>query len=86
MISLYQEADQAGFKPQIDPEWLPLIEAYIKTGDLNKAYLQSKTIIIHDIHNTAGFCELWKNQTNNEKEFSLSTDIISWLECEKEYE
>jgi hypothetical protein len=58
--SNYQDAERNGFKPLIDSEWLPLLEAYMNTKKYDEALDLTYKVTNHDPVNAAGFCQLWK--------------------------
>jgi len=59
VISLMDEAKTQGLEPNIGIEWLPLVEAYGKTGDWENALNLSQRI--HSMHtkNDPMLCSLW---------------------------
>ncbi|MCX6054343.1 MAG: hypothetical protein NTZ74_05390 [Chloroflexi bacterium] len=81
-IDLYQEAEKAGFYPQVDSEWLPLIEALIQINESQKALEITKDIQFLDSTKTAGFCNLWTNYSSIDQNGSQWTsEALAYLNC-----
>ena len=59
-VDIYREAQAAGFKPQLESEWLPLLEAYLRLDQLENALDVTRNIKDPDPINTLAFCSLWK--------------------------
>lgn len=81
VVGYYQDAQAAGFKPLLDSEWLPLMDAYIQLNELDKALEITKTINDFDQTTTAGFCKLWTVAKEDESVISYSEEAQSWLRC-----
>lgn len=87
IIQYYKDAEKAGFGPQIDSEWIPLLEAYIKTNQMDEALAITKNITNHDVSNTAGFCQKWQQLSIDEGTMSsYSSESLAWLKCGVPYE
>lgn len=80
-IQLYEDAKTAGFAPTVDTEWIPLIDAYIHTSELDEALTITKDITNLDPSNTAGFCKLWEDAKANLEVQSYAQEGQEWLEC-----
>lgn len=80
-IQLYSDAENAGFGPLIDSEWLPLLDALINTNNIDQAMAATRKITNHDPTNVAGFCQLWERSKVNETVLPYSEEIQSWLNC-----
>jgi hypothetical protein len=85
VVSLYRKADSASFKPGSPYEWLPLIEAYIRLGQIDKAIGVTKRIKDLDQTNNAGVCYLWsrlsKNFNFDADNMQKTDDVLSWAHC-----
>lgn len=59
VIALMSEAQQRGLAPNIGIEWLPLVEAYAATGEIDQALELSRTV--HSMHtrNDSMLCAVW---------------------------
>lgn len=62
VISVYQQAEALGYQPADNSEWLPLINAYLKTGNRKQALDLSETLSIDNRFTRYGLCALWENQ------------------------
>ena len=82
-IQWYQDAQTAGFKPLVDAEWLPLVEAYLKINKPEKALEITKTIDNNDQTNTTGFCSLWSNMRDNENARLIADEALTTLNCKE---
>lgn len=82
-IKLYNDAENLGFTPQIDSEWVPLLDAYIQIGELDKAQELTKKITNHIHANTVGLCQLWKDAEAEGSGSGQASESIDWLECNK---
>jgi hypothetical protein len=80
-IQLYNEAELAGYKPMAETEWLPLVDAYLKSNQIDKAVETTKKVTNHDQTNTASFCQLWSEFKNNKNVLPFADEITSWLNC-----
>jgi hypothetical protein len=85
VVSLYQKAEHAGLKPGSPYEWLPLIEAYIRLGQIDNAVAVTKGI--KDLNNTnhAGVCYKWSRLSisNNFDSGNMqkTKELLSWAHC-----
>jgi hypothetical protein len=64
VIGLMDEAQQRGFEPNYGIEWLPLIQAYVHTDQLDQALELSKRV--HGMHsrNDPMLCATWDTLAN----------------------
>ncbi len=69
---LGKEAKQQGFSPQDPFEWLPFIEAYARTGDLNSAKQLTQTAWDQQPRIRAGLCQLWERVQADSAALSVS--------------
>ncbi|HWR66667.1 MAG TPA: hypothetical protein VN364_11160 [Bellilinea sp.] len=58
VIDFFNQANSAGFAPTNIPEWLPLMEAYLSTDQIDKAVVVSAGITAEDPTETASLCSL----------------------------
>jgi hypothetical protein len=82
---LGDEAVIHGYAPRDPFEWLPFIEAYAFTGDLNKAEKYTAQAFNADGKPGTGLCQIWKRvqaqgPAGREAEFA-SAKIIKELQC-----
>lgn len=64
VISLYDQADEKGFKPINVMEWIPLIDAYANTDQLSKAADLTLQLKIKDDPTRKIICNAWVNLEN----------------------
>lgn len=85
VVNIYQKADHAGLKPGFPDEWFPLIEAYIRLGQIDNAVAVTKGI--KDLNNTnhAGVCYIWSQLSisNNFDSGNMqkTKELLSWAHC-----
>jgi hypothetical protein len=60
IVELGDEARSRGFAPGDALEWLPFIEAYVRSGDVQKARDLSITAFQDDSRPRKGLCYTWK--------------------------
>lgn len=60
VAALGEEAKQLGFAPTDPFEWLPFIEAYARTGELQSAEELSHRAFAEDAGIRRGLCQLWE--------------------------
>lgn len=58
VIDLFNQANSAGFSPTNIPEWLPLMEAYLSTGQIDRAMEVSAGLRAEDPSETASLCNM----------------------------
>ena len=89
VVNFYRKADSAGFKPGSPYEWLPLIEAYIRLGQIDKAVSVTKRIKDLDKSNNAGVCYLWsrlsKDLNFDSDNRQKTGDLLSWAQCKGDW-
>lgn len=59
VLSLMADAQQQGLQPNVGIEWLPLVEAYARTGDWNAALELSATVHAMQMKNDSMLCTVW---------------------------
>ena len=59
IVALASQASEAGYSPDDDFEWLPFIEAYARTGDLDSAQRLTRRLWDADAKLHRGLCVLW---------------------------
>lgn len=64
VAALGQEAEQLGFTPTDPFEWLPFIEAYAQTGELQSAEELSHQAFAEDSGVRRGLCQIWERIEN----------------------
>lgn len=82
-VSLYEEAFSAGFKPLMDAEWLPLLDAYLNLGEIEKAVEITRLVENKDQTNTAGFCGLWSAAQTDQSVLPFAQESMNWLRCKE---
>jgi hypothetical protein len=89
VVNLYQRADSGGFAPGSPYEWLPLIEAYIRLGQIDKAVSVTKGITNLDQTDNAGVCYLWSRLSEasnfDPDAMQKTAKLLSWAHCSNEY-
>jgi hypothetical protein len=85
VAKLGDEAISQGYVPRDPYEWLPFIEAYALTDDLNKAEKYTRQAFHADAKPGTGLCQLWKRVqaqgTAQSESKSISTIMIKELKC-----
>lgn len=85
VVKLGNEARAQGFLPGDALEWLPFIEAYVITGDYQRARELSILAYQDDSRPRKGLCYMWNRiQTNGsggEEGQSLATEMLDRFEC-----
>lgn len=71
VVDLYNQAKSAGFGPSSVVEWIPLVEAYLQTNQIDKAVEITSSISASDPTETAGLCKLLTHTT---KEMAISAE------------
>lgn len=80
-IRWYEDAQTAGFAPLLDSEWIPLVEAYLQTDDVEKALQVTLTVDNANPDANSGLCSLWEAFQAEAPENAASVEAISWLKC-----
>ncbi len=82
---LGNEAMQRGFKPEDPTEWLVFIEAYLVTGDLERAKERSYAMLQEEARTRRSVCALWQRvqaqglaRSEAEEQFA---DVMEELGC-----
>ena len=88
VISLYTQANDAGFSPVTIPEWLPLMQAYLQTGRYDQAAEINKSLQPSDQTETAGLCGLFEIMASKSsisiEDATKITDMSTVLQCGSE--
>ncbi|MDI9531393.1 MAG: hypothetical protein WBJ23_02685 [Anaerolineaceae bacterium] len=84
IISTYQEAEEKGYHPEDESEWLPLIRTYLYTGNSAKAIEISDSLMNEDEFTHFGLCSLWQNYRSsvNEDEAKSVDPLLKRWRCE----
>lgn len=85
-IRNYHEAEMKGFKPLVDSEWLPLLEAFLNNKEYDNAMELTYKVTNHDPVNVAGFCQLWDSSVDDENMLPFKEEIMNWLNCRALYD
>ena len=80
-IQYYVEAEARGFNPKDEVEWLPLVEAYLKTNQIDLALETTKKVTNHEMAVTADYCRVWSDAKADENVLPFAEEILSWLNC-----
>jgi hypothetical protein len=85
VIDLFDQAANKGFQPINNQEWLPLMEAYLQTGQIDPVTNLSTTIKYADVSERAGVCKLIKRMqplyTGSASEADKITALASQFNC-----
>lgn len=79
VISLYNQAEAFGFKPNIDVEWIPLIEAYFNTGQQEKAKNLTRQLSLDGLLTREVICYSWLNLKDQETQPAEAENIEQLL-------
>jgi hypothetical protein len=71
VISLYQVAEQQGYKPLDAVEFLPLLDALLRTNELDKAYQLSVQMKRLTDRRDDQICKVWINNIENQDEYDI---------------
>jgi len=84
VVSIYQDAENKGFRPEDNSEWLPLINSYIHTGEIGAALKLSEELEMDNDFTLWGFCSLWQNngQPGNEEETQRLNQLMLRWNCD----
>ena len=80
-IQWYQDAQANDFKPSINSEWLPLLDAYLHTGQAGQALELTKTLPDLRQDYAAGFCQVWEMAKDEENVIPFAAEALSWMNC-----
>lgn len=84
VIDLFAQADAKGFKPLNAYEWVPLIEAYVSTDQVQKASDITNTLKLSDETTKGIACNTWQNLAAANTAASQTDSIaavLSNLQC-----
>lgn len=83
VIHYYELANEKGFAPKDESEWLPLINAHIHLQDYNTAIELSKSINTDKQFTRRGLCTLWQNVYDLNEELKAERDsLIRLWQCD----
>ncbi len=84
VVATYQDAENAGFRPEDNSEWLPLIKSYIYTGEIGAALKLSEELEIDNDFTLWGLCSVWQNhgQPISEEETERQNLLLSRWNCD----
>lgn len=84
VLATYQDAENAGFRPEDNSEWLPLIKSYIYTGEIGAALKLSEELEIDNDFTLRGLCSVWQNhgQPINEEETERQNQLLLRWNCD----
>ena len=80
-IRLYEDAQAAGFAPQVDSEWIPLIDAYLQQKDYEKALQVTQSVDNTNANGNPGLCQLWETAQESEPGNAEAGEALNWLKC-----
>jgi len=88
VVALGNEARAQGYNTGDMLEWLPFIEGYVITGDLNMAREISITAYYDDSQPRKGLCHTWKrireNNLEDESVTQLADEMLETFQCSPE--
>jgi len=88
VVALGNEARAQGYNTGDMLEWLPFIEGYVITGDLNMAREISITAYYDDSQPRKGLCHTWKrireNNLEDESISQLADEMLEMFQCPPE--
>jgi len=88
VVALGNEARAQGYNTGDMLEWLPFIEGYVITGDLNMAREISITAYYDDSQPRKGLCHTWKrireNNLEDESVTQLADEMLEMFQCPPE--
>ena len=84
VVSIYQDAENAGFRPEDNSEWLPLIKSYIYMGEIEAALKLSEELEIDNDFTLRGLCCVWQNhgQPINEEYVEKQNLLLLRWDCD----
>jgi hypothetical protein len=84
VLATYQDAENAGFRPEDNSEWLPLIKSYIYTGEIGAALRLSEELEIDNDFTLRWLCSVWQNhaQSINEEETERQNLLLLRWNCD----
>ena len=82
IVKISSEAKALGYQPTDPVEWLPFIEAYARTGDMDEAARLSR-LAVHDAARVRkGVCNVWKRvQAEGPDGGGTSSSMLSEFNC-----
>lgn len=82
VVKLGKQAFKSGFAPEEPYEWLPFIEGYARTGEVDKAAELSLKASGENSLVNAGLCEVWRRvQTMPRADAGKTAEILLQLKC-----
>lgn len=83
VIHYYKLADEKGFFPKDESEWLPLLNAYIHLEDYNTAIELSRNLNIENHFTKLGLCNTWQSVKNlNDEQKAERDSLIQLWQCD----
>jgi hypothetical protein len=83
VVTLGDRAFEIGFTPEESYEWLPFIEGYARTGDIDKAGKLSLKASLENPLLNPGLCELWRRlQLVPATDSGKAQQFLSQLKCQ----
>ena len=79
--SLGNQALNQGYVPEDAYEWLPFIEAYALTGDLQKAEMLSRKAFNAEVKPGTGICQIWQRAQAKSDISAFAKDMLSEFHC-----
>lgn len=83
VIDYYNAGYEMGFKPLNQFEYLPLLEAYLITGRLEKAMETAKNIPDFNFETNDAFCKLWTTIEDTKNNSSKIQSLNQITQCER---
>jgi hypothetical protein len=86
VIALYQQAQEKGFHPNSAAEWLPLIDAYARSGQLEAAFQTTSTLATEKTTDQPLLCDTWQNlarQTSDPSDQASIQKFTAGLGCQE---
>jgi hypothetical protein len=84
VIDLYQQAANKGYHPNMPAEWLPLIDAYANTNQLDKAFQTTQSIKFGNPDDQVVLCNTWNNllhTSDNTDDRKKMSDFMANMNC-----
>jgi hypothetical protein len=86
VTTLFKEATENNYSPQVQTEYYPFIDAFARTGDWQEAYDLTKNLDYkNNLFLNTGLCHVWsglsKLAQNDPNAMKLTQDMINNLNC-----
>jgi len=83
VVKLGKQAFKLGFAPEEPYEWLPFIESYAQTGNIDEASTLSLKVSKESPILNPGLCEIWNRlQTTSAADSSKVNEFLTQLKCQ----